>query len=133
LEDEASALFLTPQGRFADVRAPLIFAPGLEHLALRHPQAKFLPLAIEYCYWEERKPEILIAFGQARSASVEEPLAGRLAQLQVKLATAAVRRQPNDWQVLQRTRTGVNLPYDLWWKLRARGRGEDFRLEHGRL
>ncbi len=130
---EEAALFLTPQGKFADVRAPLVFAPGIDHLAARAPGAVFLPLAIEYSFWEERKPEVLVAFGEALPASGGESLAVRLADLQSALAEAAARRQPSEWKVLRRSRSGVNLPYDLWRGMRARLRGEAFRADHGQL
>ncbi len=133
LEEEKTALFLTPQAKFADVRAPLVFAPGIDHLAARAPDAVFLPLAIEYSFWEERKPEVLLAFGEALPASGGESLAARLADVQAALAEAAARRQPNEWKVLRRSRSGVNLPYDLWRGLRARLRGEAFRADHGQL
>lgn len=133
LEKQESALFLTPQGKFADVRAPLALAPGIDHLAARAPGAFYLPLAIEYSFWEERKPEVLLAFGHAAPVSANAPLADRLAELQAQLAAAAARRQPNEWKVLRRSRSGVNLPYDLWRGMRARLRGEAFRADHGRL
>lgn len=133
LGKEETALFLTPQGEFADVRAPLVFAPGIEHLAARAPGAVFLPLAIEYSFWEERKPEVLLAFGEALPASGGKSLSARLADLQSALAEAAARRQPNEWKVVRRGRSGVNLPYDLWRAMRARLRGEPFRADHGRL
>ena len=133
LESNESALFLTPQGKFADVRAPLVMAPGIDHLAAHAPGAVYLPLAIEYSFWEERKPEVLLAFGEAASAAPDVPLADRLAKLQAQLAAAAVRRQPNEWKILRKSRSGVNLPYDLWRGLRARLRGEAFRAGHGQL
>ncbi len=129
LERPGSALFLTPQGKFADVRAPLQFAPGIEHLATRVPQARFLPLAIEYTFWEERKPEVLLAFGETRPNGFSD----RLAAVQTKLAAAAERRQPNEWTTLLKSRGGVSLPYDLWRWLRARVRGERFTRNHSGL
>ncbi len=125
LAQPRSALFLTPQGRFADVRAPLVFAPGIEHLVARLPQVRFLPLALEYTFWEERKPEVLLAFG---AEGIDQ-----LGPTQARLAAAAQRREPNEWQILLRGRTGVNWPYDLWRWARARGRGQRFRSEHSRL
>ncbi len=133
LERKGTALFLTPQGKFADVRAPLVFAPGIDHLADRAPGAVFLPLAIEYSFWEERKPEVLLAFGEALPATESGALVGRLADLQARLAAVAARRQPNEWTILRKSRSGVSLPYDLWRGLRARLRGEAFRADHGRL
>ncbi|MEO8044278.1 MAG: lysophospholipid acyltransferase family protein [Spartobacteria bacterium] len=133
LERKESALFLTPQGRFADVRAPLVFAAGIDHLAARASAALYLPLAIEYSFWEERRPEVLLAFGEAAPVSTASSLNDRLVQLQARLAAAAARRQPNEWTILRKSRSGVNLPYDLWRGLRARLHGEAFRADHGRL
>lgn len=121
LEQPRNMLFLTPQGEFADVRAPLVFAPGLEHLAARAPQVRFLPLAIEYTFWEERKPEVLLAFGEAGR--------DQLGPAQARLAAAVQRRQPNEWQVLLRARSGVNWIYDSWRWLR----GSREPREHSRL
>ncbi len=132
LERPESALFLTPQGKFADVRASLVLSPGIEHLAARLPHVRFLPLAIEYAFWEERKPEILLAFGNAEPPGALG-LTERLATTQAKLAAAAQRRQPNEWQELLRTRSGVSRPYDLWRWARARLRGEAFRADHAPL
>lgn len=124
-----SAIFLTPQGKFADVRVPLVFAPGLELLAARVPEARFVPLAIEYTFWEERKAEVLIGFGEAGGGDLTQ----RMTETQATLAGAAQRRQPNDWKVLLRSRSGVSRPYDLWRGLRARLRGERFDLGHSDL
>ena len=129
LGEPRNALFLTPQGKFADVRAPLIFAAGLEHLAARVPGARYLPLAVEYTFWEERKPEVLLAFGAADGGDVH----GRLAAAQARLAAAAQRRSPNEWQILLRKESGVNWPYDLWRHARARFRGERFEPGHSQL
>lgn len=125
LAQPGNMLFLTPQGEFADVRALLVFAPGLERLAARMPEVQFLPLAIEYTFWEERKPEVLLAFGAAGT--------DQLGPAQARLAAAAQRRQPNEWQVLLRAKSGVNWPYDLWRWTRARLRGERSASEHSRL
>ena len=133
LAEEESALFVTPQGAFADVRAPLVFARGLEHLVARVPGARLVPLAIEYSFWEERQPEILLAFGEAQSAAVGGSPVQRLAHLQAQLSAAAMRRAPNDWRILRRGRAGVSRPYDFARWLGARLRGENFRAEHGRL
>ena len=125
LEKPENILFLTPQGEFADARAPLVFAPGLEHLAARAPRANFLPLAIEYTFWEERKPEVLLAFGENGRSP--------LGPTQARLAAAAQRRQPEEWEVLLRAKSGINWPYDLWRWGRARLRGERFAREHSQL
>ena len=129
LENPGNALFLTPQGKFVDVRSPLVFAAGLEHLAARATAAHFVPLAIEYTFWVERKPEVLLAFGEPASGDLHAPLA----DAQARLAAAVQRRSPNEWQALLKARSGVNLPYDLWRKTRAKLRGERFEPEHSHL
>jgi 1-acyl-sn-glycerol-3-phosphate acyltransferase len=70
-------LWVTPQGRFADVREfPLAFRPGLAALATRVPEATLLPLAMEYTFWDNRLPEALCRFGEPQSvqagATVEQ-------------------------------------------------------------
>ena len=61
-----TALWITAQGRFADARErPPGVQPGVAHLAYRLEQAAILPLALEYPFWEERRPEALARFGQA--------------------------------------------------------------------
>ena len=61
-----TALWITPQGRFADARErPPGIQPGVAHLARRLEQAVILPLALEYPFWEERHPEALARFGPA--------------------------------------------------------------------
>jgi 1-acyl-sn-glycerol-3-phosphate acyltransferase len=58
-------LLITPQGRFADVRdATAGFEPGLAHLARAVPEAVYLPLAMEITFWEEKRPEALLRFGE---------------------------------------------------------------------
>ncbi len=128
LAQEESVLFLTPQGKFVDPRRPAVFAPGLDHLVAHAPHARFLPLALEYPFWEERKPEVLLAFGQPR-----EDLAGALNATARTLAAAAQRRQPNEWQILLRSKSGVSWPYDFWRWGRARLRGEAFQRDHSQL
>jgi 1-acyl-sn-glycerol-3-phosphate acyltransferase len=64
LESPKRILWLTPQGKFTDVRErPVSFQRGLAHLAGRVGPSVFLPIALEYTFWEERTPEVLLAFG----------------------------------------------------------------------
>jgi 1-acyl-sn-glycerol-3-phosphate acyltransferase len=137
-----AALWLTPQGRFCDARQrPAGFKPGLGHLAARLERAVFLPLALEITYWEERTPEALLHFGRPVEVSRQTPrlpaawtacLEAALVQAQEALASAALRRDPAEFQVLLRGAAGVGGGYDLWRRLRAAWRGETFTPEHGR-
>ena len=134
-----TALWITPQGRFADVRErPLRLQSGLGHLAQRAPHAAFIPVAIEYAFWEERRPEILVRFGPpvqagptASAAQWDARLTTALGETQEALAHQSIRRAPADFQVLLAGRRGVNFIYDTWRRLRAGLRGEAFNPEHG--
>ena len=132
-------LWLTPQGHFVDVRErPLRFQNGLGALAAREPDAAFAPLAIEYSFWAEPRPEILCAFGgpivpdnEPRAASDWTSFfTEALETLQNDLAARSCRREPADWLTLNRGRSGVSGVYDAWRWARARLRGERFTAEH---
>lgn len=143
LQSPRHLLALTPQGRFADARErPVRFAAGLGHLAARQPPAVFLPLAIEYVFWEERLPEILVRFGEpavtgrghlprqrpeAWTSFFEE----ELARTQDALAAESQRRCPEDFETLLQGGAGQGGIYDLWRALNASWRGETFYKEHG--
>jgi 1-acyl-sn-glycerol-3-phosphate acyltransferase len=145
LEATDTVLWLTPQGRFADVRSrPTRFKPGLGHLPDRVSRAVFIPLALEYCHWEERKPEILARFGEPEilGQSVGLPPVGdnwtqhferRLEATQDALAAEAQARNPALFQNVLRSRSGVGFFYDTWRSLRAKLCGEPFSREHSRL
>ena len=66
LSVDCNIVWLTPEGRFSDVRErPIQLRGGIGALAARMPEVEFLPLAIEYTFWTEPRPEVLISFGQA--------------------------------------------------------------------
>jgi 1-acyl-sn-glycerol-3-phosphate acyltransferase len=143
LRSPRNVLFVTPQSRFSDVRErPLAFARGLGHLAAHVDRVLFLPLAIEYCYWEERFPEVLVRFGPPVSVQPElnavfdacdwtRLFESKLTQIQDRLAALSQFRDPSDFRILLRGRSGVSRAYDSWRSVRARFRGESFRKDHG--
>ncbi len=74
LEFPRSIIWLTPQGRFRDVRErPLNLQNGLGALAAQTENALFVPLALEYSFWHEARPEILVSFGTPIAASFRSP------------------------------------------------------------
>jgi 1-acyl-sn-glycerol-3-phosphate acyltransferase len=146
----ATALWVTGGGRFADPRErPVALRSGLGHLARRLARRPvgvpvlFLPLALEYPFWEERTPEALARFGVPLAVGGEPHdaalaaddwtarLAGCLQETQDALAAEAVARDPAAFEVLLGGAAGVGGVYDLWRRLRARLRGERFQREHG--
>jgi 1-acyl-sn-glycerol-3-phosphate acyltransferase len=143
LDNPQAMLWITPEGRFTDVRArPVRLRPGLAHLARRAPRVLLVPLALEYVFWEERTPEALCRFGHPIDAGSDlghsidtgsALLQHRLEETMEALALAAIARDPDRFSVLLRGRAGVGGVYDRWRWLRARLRNEEFRSEHGRL
>jgi hypothetical protein len=100
-----------------------------------------VPLALEYPFWEERFPEVLVCFGEVvivareqhrRAAAWTALLTSHLEATQERLAQAACRRDRQAFAVLLRGRSGVGGVYDLWRALRARLHGEPFHKAHGR-
>lgn len=147
LRQRNAALWLTPQARFSDVRErPLKFKPGLGALASHAENALFLPLALEYVFWEERTPEVLAMVGEpirvsrggtdgehrleaeAFTALFEE----RLQSAQDVLGDLSQRRDPAAFHTLLRGRAGVGGLYDVWRTVKAYCRGETFQRKHGR-
>ena len=143
LRESYHLLALTPQGRFSDVRErPLRFPSGLGHLATRVESALFVPLAVEYVFWEERLPEILVRFGEPVPIGSDHGAAfppaywtdlfeQKLGAAQDALSLEAQRRDPADFQELLHGGAGQGGIYDWWRAFRAKLIGETFNREHG--
>jgi 1-acyl-sn-glycerol-3-phosphate acyltransferase len=110
LQRAETLLFVTPTGRFMDVRTrPLGFRPGLAHLAAAAPEASFVPLAIEYPFWEAPRPQALLAFGEPVMSEALQgeprPERGRLLEAALertmdRLADAAQARRADAFDVI---------------------------------
>jgi 1-acyl-sn-glycerol-3-phosphate acyltransferase len=143
LQRDDTALWVTPQGRFTDVRArPVEFRSGLAHLASRVRVATYLPLAIEYVFWEEPLPEVCVSFGaplvltreqgeRIGARALNAQLERRLEETQSELSAAVVARDTAQLRVLTRQKRGVGVVYDAWRRARAWLRGRTFQPEHG--
>jgi 1-acyl-sn-glycerol-3-phosphate acyltransferase len=137
-----TALWITPEGRFTDPRQrPVQLQSGLGHLARWLTTAAFVPLALEYPFWEERFPEALACFGDVVLVDQLSPrsardwtalLARQLEATQDRLAEAACRHDRDAFETLLRGRVGIGGVYDLWRRLRAWQRGAAFQPAHGR-
>lgn len=133
-------MWITAQGRFQDVRVrPLGLRPGVARLAELAPDALFVPLALEYAFWEERGAKAFAAFGPAMSAAdlAALPRADRLARLEGALTDTLDRlgadvstRDPARFRPLLAGRKGVGGLYDLWRRGAARLRGRPFDPAH---
>ena len=135
------AILINAEGHFADIRArPLEVAPGIAHLARRVPDATFVPLAIEYAFWDERRPNVLLHFGEpvsARSlvgrtvAEIAQSFGDGLTTAMDDLAAAAMTRDPRRFRTVLAGRVGINVFYDLWRRARATVKRQRFSPAHG--
>ncbi|MFO0891558.1 MAG: lysophospholipid acyltransferase family protein [Isosphaeraceae bacterium] len=135
-----AALSITAQGHFADPRdRPVRFKAGIGHLVHRLGRGIVLPLAVEYPFWNDRCPEILVRFGRPLAIRDEAPgspegwtarLEAALEETQDRLAERARRRDPELFQTVIGGTAGVGGVYDSWRRFKARLRGESFQPEH---
>ena len=140
-KDPRNLLMITAQGRFADIRErPLGIEPGIAHIADIDPEISFVPLAVEYCFWTERQPELLIRFGGALSAAElaslpvperRERLEQALEATMDALAVDAIARNADAFRTLVEGKRGVHPFYDLWRRALALFRGRAFDPQHG--
>jgi 1-acyl-sn-glycerol-3-phosphate acyltransferase len=133
-----SVLWITAEGALTDTRVrPVRLKSGVAHLARRVPHAVILPLALEYSFWNERRPEALVHFGQPVDANdgrnVRDwtiALEAELTQTIDELAAMSVKRDPELFTQLLRGRTGIGGVYDLWRYSTATIAGRRFNPAH---
>ncbi len=133
-------LAITAQGHFADQRSrPIVLEPGLAHLADLAEDTAFVPLAIDYTFWTERRGEVLLRFGPPIAAAELKSLdvAHRNARLAEALeatmdalAVEVVARDPGAFDLLVSGRRGVHPVFDAWRRLRAAVGGRRFDPGH---
>jgi hypothetical protein len=127
---------ITAEGAFTDARVrPVRLRPGLAHLARRVPHAVFLPLALEYTFWNESRPEALLRFGKpvdlaCSAADVQSRLEAALTQTMDVLAEESIARDPTLFQPLLRGTSGVGGIYDTYRRASAVLRGRAFDASH---
>ncbi|MET7245358.1 lysophospholipid acyltransferase family protein [Methylobacterium sp. EM32] len=140
LERPGRVLWITAQGRFSDVRErPLALRPGVARLAELAPDALFVPLALDYAFWEERGAEACVAFGPGIPARdlLALPRPDRLARLEADLTATLDRlgadvrsRDPARFASLLDGRRGVGGVYEAWHRLVAALTGRRFVAGH---
>jgi hypothetical protein len=133
-------LWITAQGRFADARArPLALRPGVARLAEIAPGALFVPLALEYTFWNERGAEAFAAFGTGIAGAdlAALPRPERLARLEAdltatldRLSADVISREPERFRTFVSGRKGVGGVYDLWRRAAAQISGRRFDPAH---
>lgn len=130
-----ASLWITPEGVFADCRdleRPLM--PGIAHLAAHSPNTVFLPLAIEYPFWEEPKPMIATRLGEpicfeagTSKAQCGEQIFESLRKTQRELAQSVIARDYAQFDYLIPPKAQRQGLYDTLraWKSWIQGRSFD--------
>ena len=151
LHGPQNVLWITSQGRFADVRQrPLGLKRGVGLLMRKCPQVPFVPLSVEYPYWEESRPELLTAFGgpvsvasdvdrqtipaargERESQWYETQLCeASLIHVMDQLAVASQKRASEHFDILLHGSAGVGGWYDWVGSLKAKLVGQVYKREH---
>lgn len=142
LQPDAS-VFITPEGQFTDVRSDVRLKPGMAHLLAGLPQDRrvaVLPMALEYVFWNESTPEILVEFGDRVAvdgssagesvAAWDSGLRDALRTTQQSLAQRAMARSPEPFRTLIGGAVGERGIYDVARRLRSWLGGRRFVAEH---
>lgn len=138
--DPRTLIALTPQGTFADPRAPIVLRPGAAALAarlLRDDQTAgpgVVVIALEYVFWTDARPELLVHARQIASddlpqgsstAALHRLFTGTFTACAQELAALAIARDETAFIALPSTaprdtrRGRINPVYDWWLRLRG--------------
>ena len=139
LSDPANVLWITAQGSFADTRTrPIRLRPGIAHLLRRVPDATVLPLAMEYTFWNEGKPEALVRFGAPIAAGGDRSVAEWTALLEAELTRTvdalAADSEPREIRRFHRLMQGsaaVGPFYSMYRRVRSVLTGQAVDVTHG--
>ena len=138
LSDARNMMWITAEGGFVDHRErPVRLRPGVAHLLRRVPGAIAVPLAMEYTFWNESRPEALARFGppvdtdSVDTAELTARLEAALTDTMDALAAESARRDPALFRTLVRGNAGVGGIYDWYRRGRAVLAGKRFDPTHG--
>jgi 1-acyl-sn-glycerol-3-phosphate acyltransferase len=125
------ALGLTPQGRFTDPREPVRLRPGAAAIAAAAPaDTAVVAIAVEYVFWQDQRPEILISAtrcprptGPASTTGWHRAMTDAFTDATRRLAAAAIARDPESFVDLAGGRDRIHPMMDAWLRLTGRGGG----------
>ncbi|HTJ29551.1 MAG TPA: lysophospholipid acyltransferase family protein [Acidobacteriaceae bacterium] len=143
LRRNRSVLWITPEGRFQDVRTrPIVFRSGLGSLMTRTGRMTCVPIAMEYTFWNERLPEILINVGEPleiADGALEEArtwtnlLSYATAATLDELAMLAAERNAEAFETIFSGASGVSGIYELWQRFMCAITGRAYISDHDRI
>lgn len=122
-----TAVFITPQGTFADVREPIVVRPGIGALASNLADARVVTVLAELSFWHDKRPELLL-LARACEAPTRHSTASWTRQIRAtmqegadELARFAIARDENAFvPMLKRRGADIHPVFDLWQRLRGR-------------
>ena len=131
-------IWVTAEGHFTDPRQrPVALRAGISHLARAVPDALLVPLAVEYVFWNESRPELLLRFGAPiaadpglRPAEWNRILQDALTVELDALAADSMSRDKRRFHPVLRGGAGSSLVYDLYRRTRAMLSGKVFTPAH---
>ena len=130
-EHPRPTLIITPQGRFADVRAPIEVRPGAALLAARLSRESRAPrmvgMAVEYPFWIDRKPEMIVRISDfaapedsSRASAWQRTIERGMVDNAAALAALAVARDPSPFRTVIGSGSGAVHPvFDAWARMRG--------------
>jgi 1-acyl-sn-glycerol-3-phosphate acyltransferase len=143
LNRNRSVLWITPESRLQDVRTrPIAFRPGLGALINRVGRVTCVPVAMEYVFWSERLPEILINIGEPFSiadGSAEEPgkwtslLSNIMTTTLDELAALSLQRTPKAFDTLLSGASGIGGIYEFWKRFTCMISARPYYADHDRI
>lgn len=138
-----AAFWMTPEGRFADAREFPGFEHGLGHLVSSRLKVTVIPVAVEYPFWFESKPESLIQFGVPFVVDDHSPtmskqewthhLETRLRETQKSLAEKAIGRREEEFEALLCSGVGAGGMYEALRRTFAWVTGREHKAEHAEV
>jgi len=124
------SLWITPQGRFTDVRMPIEIRPGGAAIAAKTPGISVLVLAVEYGFWTDQKPEVFLSWKpvhvapgrEGSTAGWHRAILEAMTENNRVLAEAVKSRDPSKFLPVFDSggAAATNWWYDLWLRLRGR-------------
>jgi 1-acyl-sn-glycerol-3-phosphate acyltransferase len=143
LSRPGSVLWITPESQFQDVRKrPIAFRPGLGALMSRSGRLTCVPITIEYAFWNERLPEILVNVGEPleiADGAMEDArtwtnlLSYATAATLDELAMLAMERDPAAFETILSGSGGIGGVYELWKRFTCAVTGRPYYHDHGSL
>ena len=143
LRRPGAVLWITPESQFQDVRKrPIVFRPGLGALMSRTGRLTCVPVAIEYVFWNERLPEILVNVGEPleiADGSMEEArtwtnlLSYAMAATLDELAMLTMERDPEAFVTILSGSGSIGGIYGLWKRITCFLTGRKYDPDHESL